>query len=167
MPLTIETGSGVAGANSFATVAEARAFASARGLSLPAPDASVEAALVLACDKVETYRFKGSKVDPAQALQWPRADVYVEDGTEPLASNAIPAKIKSAQIQFAIESAAGTDLQPTGTGQEVVREKVDVIETEFAPRGSGSVTPQFQKAEAYLAPFLYAGGGLGLTTYRA
>lgn len=169
MALVIEDGSGVAGANSYATVAEARAYAEARGLSLPAApagDAAVEKALVLACDKLETYRFKGDKTDEANALAWPRANVYIGAAVAALAEDAIPDKLKQAQCQFAVESAAGTDLQPTGTGREVIRTKVDVLEKEYAPTGSGTVTPQFNKAEALLAPLLASGGAFGLTVVR-
>jgi len=166
MPLTIEDGSGVAGANSYADVAEARAYASARGLTLTADNTKVEQALVLACDKLETYRYKGTKTDAGQGLLWPRSNVYLEDAEEPLAGDSIPDKIKQAQCQLAIESANGTDLLPTGTGREVIRTKVDVIETQYAERGSGSIVPEFNKAEALLAPFLASGGSLGLSTVR-
>lgn len=167
MALTIEDGSGVAGANSYATVAEARAYATTRGLSLPVADADVEKALVLACDKIETYRYKGNKTDEANSLEWPRAGVYIGASETELANDEIPDRLKMAQSQFAVESAAGASLQPTGTGREVIRTKVDVIETEYAPRGSGSVTPQFNKAEALLAPLLASGGAFGLTVIRA
>lgn len=165
MALVIEDGSGVTGANSYATVAEARAYAVARGLTLSETDSVVEAALVNACDKLESYRYKGTKTDAAQELAWPRADVYVDDADEPLADDAIPAKLKQAQSQLAYDSTQ-TELQPTGTGREVLREKVDVIEVQYAERGSGSVEPQFNKAEALLAPLLLSGGAFGLSTVR-
>lgn len=166
MALVIETGTGVAGANSYATVAEARAYALARGLTLPAADGAVESALVLACDLLESFRFKGNKTSEANPLEWPRTGVYVGAATEPLAVDAIPAKLKQAQCQLAAESANGTELQPTGSGREVVKEKVDVIEVEYAKAGSGSVTPEFNKAEALLAAYLETGGAFGLTVVR-
>jgi hypothetical protein len=166
MPLTIETGAGIPNANSYATVSQARAYAAARGLTLPASDTAVEAALVMACDKLQTYRYRGSRVDTAQALQWPREDVYLDDSTAPLDSASIPAELLQAQCQLAYD-ATQTELQPTGSGREVVREKVDVLEVQYAPKGSGSVTPQFNKAEAFLAPFLSATAGFGIVTLRA
>src|SRR4051812_42111718 len=101
MALTIEDGSGVSGANSYASVADARAYALARGLTFSAVDGDVETALVLACDKLETYRFRGLKTDEAQALQWPRKCVYIENALHPLADDAIPARIVQAQCQLA------------------------------------------------------------------
>lgn len=166
MALIIEDGSKVDGAISYATVAEARAYASARGLSLPAADSDVERALVLACDKLESYRYKGNKAGGfLQPLQWPRRNVELDGETFP--ADEIPAILKQAQCQLAAEAANGTDLQPTGSGREVVRTKVDVLETEYAPQGSGSVEPEFNKAEAMLAPLLASGGAFGLTVSRA
>lgn len=168
MALVIENGSGVADANSYATVAEARAYAAARGLTLPATDGPVETALVLACDKLESYRYKGAKTDPANPLEWPRTAVYLPGAASALADDSIPVKLKQAQCQLAFDSTQ-TELQPTGTGREVTKEKVDVIEIEYAPSstGSGSVIPEFNKAEALLAPLLASGGAFGLTSYRA
>lgn len=168
MSLTPETGSGVAGADTYVTLVEVRAFALKRGLSFPASgagDAAGEAALVMACDLMETLDWRGTKTEGDGPLVWPRTDVVLDDGTE-IAVDEIPQKIKDAQCQLAIENAAGTDLQPSGTGQEVIREKVDVLEVEYAPGGGGTVTPQFNKAMAMLAPYLESGGGFGLTVER-
>lgn len=169
--LTIEDGTGVAGANSYATADEVREYAEARGLTVPADDdpgtAQIEAALVLAADMLEKYNYKGSRALPlVQELTWPRKDVYCFDSDEPLASDEIPGLLKKVQCQLAVEAAAGTELQPTGTGQEVVREKVDVIEVEYARSGSGTVTPQFNKAEEMLAPLLDNGGSMSLVSVR-
>lgn len=154
MALIIETGSGVDSANSYATTDELKAYAANRGLTLPTSSKSLETALVLACDKLETYRYKGSKTNAGNALLWPRANVYLPDADEPIADDVIPARLKMAQCQLAVEAAAGTDLLPTGDGREVKREKVDVIETEYATTGSAAAVPQFTKAEALLEPLL-------------
>ena len=50
MALVIEDGSRVAGANSYVTLAEARAFASARGVTLSAVDATLEPFVIKAFD---------------------------------------------------------------------------------------------------------------------
>jgi hypothetical protein len=166
MPLTIETGAGVAGANSYATTEELKAYAANRGLTLPPSTKTLENALILACDKLESYRFKGSKTSTAQDLAWPRSGVYVEDAADPLDDALIPARIKMAQCQLAVESSSGTNLQPTGDGREIIVEKVDVLETKYAERGSGAVVPQFTKADAFLAPYLLNGGGFSVQTVR-
>lgn len=151
MALTIEDGSGVAGANSYIDVAEARAYAAARGLTLPAADDEVEALLIKAMDFIEAYRgdFQGLKTAATNPLQWPRSGVIL-DGY-PLAENVIPQVLKDAQAQLAID-AQDMDLMPTGTGREVVMEQVDVIQVQYAETGNSNPQPIFTKAEALLKP---------------
>lgn len=159
MPLVIENGSLVANANSYVSVADARAYAEARASTLPEENADVEAALFVAMDYLESLRaeFQGYKVSPGvQALQWPRTGVQIDGWDFPI--DAIPNELKFAQIQLAIESASGTDLMPTGDGREVIRKKVDVLETEWAPGSGGAAQPVFIKVRAFLAPLLQSGG---------
>lgn len=164
MSLVVEDGTGKADATSYVSAADAQAWASARGLSFTGNDAAVEKHLLLAMDYVESFRarFKGSKTTSEQALQWPRTGVVL-DSVE-LTDDTIPAELKSAVIQLAFESQT-TDLQPSGTGQEVLREKVGPIETQYAERGSGTLRPQFNKAMAFLEPLLRS-GGFGISTLR-
>lgn len=165
MALIVEDGSGVAAANSYVSVAEARAWVGVRGLALPSGDSAVEQLLLKAMDLVESYRsqFSGAKSSASNPLQWPRTGASL-DGVE-LESDVIPAELKSALIQLAYE-AQSTELQPTGSGREVVREKIDVIETEYAKRGSGSIAPQFNKALAFLQPLLRSSGAFGVRVVR-
>jgi hypothetical protein len=164
MALIVEDGTGVANANSYISLVDARAWAVSRGLTLSAVDATLESALIRAMDFVESQRsrFSGAKTSATQALQWPRTGASL-DGVE-LEATVIPAELKSAQVQLAFE-AQTADLQPTGTGQEVLREKIDVIETQYAERGAGSVVPQFNKAMAFLEP-LFKSGGFGISVVR-
>lgn len=171
MALVIENGSLVAGATSYVSVAEARAYAAARASTFPADDtegnAAAEVALIVAMDYLESLRadFKGRKVNPAtQALQWPRQGVEI-DGWD-VSISTIPNELKFAQIQLATEAANGTDLMPTGDGREVIREKVDVLETEYRPGAGGAPQPVLVKVQALLAPLLAASFG-GIKVNRA
>jgi hypothetical protein len=168
MALVIENGSLVAGANSYVGVADARAFAEARASNLPVDDSEVEAALIVAMDYLESLRgeYQGKKVDPAtQALQWPRTGVVLDGWQVPV--DHIPQVLKFAQSQLAIEAAAGTDLMPTGDGREVIREKVDVLETEYAPGAGGAPQPYLAKVRAFLEPLISSGGFGGIKVIRA
>lgn len=158
MALVIEDGSGVEGANSYVSVAEARAWAVVRGLTFGS-DAITEQALLKAMDYVESLRsrFSGSKTSATQALQWPRTGATLDGAL--MEDDFIPVELKNGLIQLAYE-AQTVDLQPTGTGQEILSEKVDVLETTYAERGTGSIVPQFNKAMAFLEP-LFKTGGLG------
>lgn len=165
MALTIETGTGVAGANSYATVAEARTFASTRGVTLSASDPAVEVLLVKASDFMNSLesKFKGTRVSPTQALAWPRENVYLFGSTVAALPTALPACLKQAQCQLAMD-AVTLDLLPNGKGREVIRQKTDVIETEYAKSGTGSITPRLNKAMALLEPVFK--GGLSVQTVR-
>lgn len=151
MALVIEDGSGVAGANSYCSVASARTYASARGLSLPAADAEVELLLIKAVDFIESFRgeFQGLKTTQEQPLQWPRTGATL-DGYE-VSSTTIPEVLASAQAQLAADANL-QELMPTSTGREVVMERVDVVQVQYAESGNTNQQPIFTKAEALLKP---------------
>lgn len=159
MSLTIEDGTGVAGADSFASVAEARAFAAARGLTLPADDADVEPLLVKAADFILGLenQMRGDRTTSTQRLPFPRYDVVLPGGYN-LNPYEIPAQVKEAQMRLAVD-ANSNDLNPNGTGQEVIRKKVGPLETQYAEKGSTTVTPEFNAAMDLLKPLLLPMGG--------
>jgi len=168
MAIVIEDGSIVAGANSYVSLAEARAYATARNKPLPTDDTALEALLISAMDYLEAQRarFEGSKVSALQELQYPREGVII-DGIE-LASNAIPSILKQAQIRLAMEANAGVDLMPTRTGGFVKKEVVGPIETEYSEKVGVSVEPEMSAVEALLAPlFSPRSVDMFLTTFRA
>jgi hypothetical protein len=171
MALVIEDGSLVSGATSYVSVAEVRAYAAARASNLPASgspgDAAIEAACIVAIDFLESFRgeFQGKKVEAAtQALQWPRTGATL-DGAE-IPSTIIPKILKDAQCQLAIESVNGLDLMPTGDGREVIRKKIDVLETEYRPGSGGAAQPVLTRVRALLQPLLKIGFGQ-IKTVRA
>jgi hypothetical protein len=171
MALTIETGLGVIGATSYVTLVEARAFATSRGITLPAADADLEVLLTKSMDYLEglRYRFKGSRTfgldGTGPYLQWPRTGVNI-DGVD-IATTTIPKELKSVQCQLAIEFMT-LDVMATQSGQVVRRERVDVIETEYAV-GTRSTTeriprPFMPRVDALLRPLV---NNVGLTVSRA
>lgn len=168
MALTIEDGSIVADANSYVTATEAKAYADARGLSLPTADADVEKLLIQAMDYLEAKRaeYQGDKTDPSnQELQWPRTGVKID--CNDLASNVIPKELKQAQIVLAIEKNSGTDLQPTRSEGFVKKEVVGPIETEYSEKIGVSVEPTITAVDALLTPLFNAcGQRFTLTTLR-
>ena len=166
MALIVETGAGVTDAEAYASASDLTAFAAKYGITLPAGDPAKEVLLRKGADFLESLesRFKGSRVDSLQALAWPRSDVFLFGATEALATGTLPDALVKAQLQLACD-AITVDLQPTGTGQEVVRKKVDVLEVEFAKRGSGSIIPELNKAMGILAP-LFNDGSFALTSTR-
>lgn len=166
MALVIEDGTVVAGASSFATVAEVRAFAAARSLTVPAADADVEVLLVKAADYL-TYlepKFQGQRFSPAtQSLLFPR-DGVVLFGVA-LAPSVIPVQLVQAQISLAVEANSVT-LLPRNSGRIVKKEKLDVIETEYQDSGTTAPVPSFPQVEALLAPLFDAGGSTSFELLR-
>lgn len=166
MALVVEDGTGtVAGANSYVSVNDAKTFATKRGKTFAANDTAIEAFLVNAMDWLDTRpNLKGSKLLTTQPLQWPRKDVYIDDPCVPYtAPGALPPQLIAAQIQLAIEQDAGIDLMPSASGPTVVREKVDVIETEYSEKYN-MILPALSRVDAFLAPLLNV--GIALRTVR-
>lgn len=129
MAFTVETGSIVAGANSYVSVADADTYHADRGNAGWTGDNAVkQAALVKATDYIEQQYaelWKGQLVDEQQPLSWPRA------GVSAIAEDEIPTKLKQAVCILALEALAA-DLNPAlARGGAVKREKVDVIEVEY------------------------------------
>jgi len=159
MALTIEDGTIVQNANSYVTLAEVREYATQRGLTLPTADVSLEPLVVRAYDYLESLAYKGVPIEALQPSSWPRKLVYV-NGTE-LPDDEIPLDLKKANCQLAYE-ANTVNLQPTTSGQKVVREKVDVIEVEYEANGVSSNSPVFKTVESLLKN-LISSGGIGST----
>jgi NAD(P)-dependent dehydrogenase (short-subunit alcohol dehydrogenase family) len=108
MAFTVETGTIVTGANSYISLADARAYALDRNLTLPTDDTECEQALVRAADYIDGkygHRFQGVTVDIAQEMVWPRYQVYLDGRLLPY--DEIPTLIKEAQVQAAVALAAG------------------------------------------------------------
>ena len=168
MSLTVEDGSGVAGADTYASVSYAQAYAAKRGITLPTgtgADAAIEILLIKAMDFIEALRadFQGSKVATDQALQWPRSDVYIDGNIA--ASDEIPEELLKAQVQAACEEHANPGcLQANSDGREIIRERIEgAIETEWARTGDNNPQAQLLKVDALLAPLLrFATQGFGI-----
>lgn len=128
----------------YATTEELIQYAAARGVTLTrAP----EVLLTLALDYIESLEPKmaGERAKPDQPYSWPRG--FTEG---------VPLAIKQAQMVAAMTEDAGTVLMPVTSGQQIIREKVGPLETEYAEGVSGTVSiPQI---DGLIAPFLKNSG---------
>lgn len=132
----------VVGTNTYVTVAELNAYATARGIILALDE---ELTLLKAMDYIEIQSYWGDKTDETQVLEFPRNGDTV-----------VPEKIKTAQIITAILIDGGEDMFPTSE-QAVKREKIDVIEIEYQDyTNSLKNYPQLSKL---LSSFLSSSGG--------
>ncbi|NLA68314.1 MAG: hypothetical protein GX856_08760 [Gammaproteobacteria bacterium] len=130
MALEIEDGTGKANADSYATALELADRAAAYGWELPWDTELQEVLLRRAAEAMNAMRWKGGRAVGGQALAWPRAGVVV-DG-EHLPADAIPAGVRYGQMALAAEIYADDQNPPEMKRGAVVRQKVDVMETEYA-----------------------------------
>ena len=171
MALIVETGAIVANANSYVSLSDCRAYAAARALALPVPDADLEALLIGAMDYLEGQRarYQGAKVSPStQALQWPRTGVYI-DGVA-FSETSIPKELKDAQSRLACEKFAGVDIMPTKIGPFVSEETVGPLTTKYSADQGAGVQPTISAVDALLEPLFsqsVASAGFSLRTVRA
>lgn len=182
MAITITATAGSAQANSFASEAEAIAYAASR-LNLgnwttvvgESCSEDEKKALTEATRELDHLTYPGYRVDATQALSWPRAGVPNPDApvAEPLgsltgspeyASDEIPRRLREATIELAFEFLrAGTkDLAAADTNQGVVRKKVDALETEWSPGARPEGLARFPRVLALLRPLLGVGGALSV-----
>ena len=173
MALTVEDGTIVANADSYITLADADAYHAARGMTLWATmsEAEREQALRRATDyMVQNFRlrWRGTRVDSEQSLDWPRNWVERADysfltmngaqtlgGTFYYPSDEVPIEVQRACAELAYRGAAGPLTVDETRSQRTVREKVDVIEVEYSAWAPSQTT--YRAIEALLSPFFGAG----------
>lgn len=91
------------GTDTYATLAEANTYATARGWTdwAALSDAAKELRLTEAAVYLDTsYSWKGAITSETQAMAWPRTGVKDLEGRA-IASDAYPARLKDAQIELA------------------------------------------------------------------
>lgn len=154
MSLIVETGEGLANANSYASIAEANAYFLERNDAEWAAltDSAKGASLINATEFLDSTfadAYSGSKSTYEQALQWPRIDA-ISDRFD-LASNIVPREIKIATYQMALRASRGKPLV-ADQSQRVKREKVDVLEIEY--QDSSSPAEVYSYVNSILKPIL-------------
>jgi hypothetical protein len=152
MALVVEDGSGKSNAQSFASVADADAYAAARGYSDWTGDATAkETALTKAADFLcRYYSFIGTKKTKAQALAWPRADATDIDGFTH--DSEVPVEVKNANIELA-RRALTADLMPDlARGGKVRSVGVGDLSVTFAD--DAPVNKVYQTVDLLLRPLL-------------
>lgn len=166
MALTIEDGTGVAGADSYASVADCSAYAvSYYGASLTGNTADKEAAIRRAFAYLNGLRWKGSRTNGrSQGGAWPRTDMIDCDGNA-ITSDEIPAEVIEAQHELArAEFQAPGVLSPQWSQRDalVTMEKADVVQVQYDTSrlrpGDDGVAIRVEAAMRRIECFLINGG---------
>lgn len=165
MAFVPETGAGLSNSNSYASVAQADSYFADRGNADWAAlnTTAKQQALIKATDFLEaTYRsaWKGFRVSSTQALSWPRVEV-VADGF-PIPSSIVPLPVVYSCAELAIRSTTTTLL--ADQGQQVKREKVDVLEVEY--QDYSDPTERYPAVNRLLLPFLLSASASGFAQVR-
>ena len=151
MALTIEDGSLVSGADSYASAADLVTFAAEYGHTIASTEAEQEILLRSAMQAMEGRNWKGHRVNNTQDLSWPRVGVYVD--RQLLVHTSIPRQLFYGQLNLAVE-AHTVDLLPLREANPkgpVIEERIEGAITEkFANTGKVHHTPASSKAEILL-----------------
>ncbi len=167
MAFVVEDGSGVTGANSYASVEFADAYFGDRGNAVWDAIADLtdkEKYLIQATDYIEAVyarRFMGEMVATDQALSWPR---YYAD---PHLYTSIPLRLQKATCEYALRAIDGPllpdpKIDPTGFSSVVTKKVVGPIEKEFTVMGSSGrpmLVRPYPAADALMAWLLAIGTG--------
>lgn len=138
MTLVVEDGTGKEDAQAFCSVAEAEAYADARGLQFTGTTREKEVALVRGFDWLSNelrLQYNGTRKTAAQRGPWPRTGATENNG-QAIADTAIPWRLKDANAELAIMVRAGVSLQDDlqNGGLLVSSKSIDVLSTSwFAP----------------------------------
>lgn len=145
MALTVEDGSIVEGANSFAALDWIAAYLAARGDSTfqGRPQVEQEAAAVRAADYLSNegrFPYRGTKRSLDQLLPWPRTGATEVYG-QPIPDTTIPVRLKAAQAELAKMAIAAPDLQPPlERGGRVQTKTVGPLTTTWFPDAPSETT---------------------------
>lgn len=161
MTLTVENGSGLAGADSYVSQADATTYHDGRGNTAWTDLSSdeMDAALRRATDYLgETYRprWKGDRTSTTQALDWPRYNVERADIACALyASNAVPAEVVRACCEMALRAAKGPLTPDQGQAiKSVAAGSVNVTYADYS-----AATKSYPAIDGLLRPLLSGSAG--------
>lgn len=165
MAIVVEDGTGLAGAETYLSVADADSYHASLGQTAwTGTDAAKEAALRKGSRYLDArYQrlWNGQRVNGRdQGLMWPRYSATDVEGW-PVASDAVPVEVERAAAEAALRELEDPgSLSPDVTnsaGGTVIREKVGPLEVEYAEGSTGRLRPLVQVLDDILAPLL--GGG--------
>lgn len=154
MALIVESGTGLSDADSYASIADATAYAAAHGLTFPTVEADQEIRLRRATQYLDAqYSYKGVESTYTQALAWPRT----------VAPGVVPREIVNACIELACKAG---DLWADVSASAVVEQTVGPITTKYSDPANGG-QKRYASVDAMLRRWIAGGGGWNIPVVRA
>jgi hypothetical protein len=171
MVLIVEDGTVVPNADSFLSLADARAMAANYGITLPEDDTQAEVDLRLGYSGLLIYEptLSGQRVSAEQTGIYPRQNAYLNCFL--VADDVIPNEVKLAQLYYAGAVTSGLDVNETDDGNQLASfEVVDVYKesykdsssTSFNTRVKGAINALNPLTKSYLSTVCGFGSGGGL-----
>jgi len=166
MAFEVETGSGSATANSYLSVADADTYHADHGNSTDwsgASEATKQEALRLATQYLDAKygsRWRGTKSDGDQALDWPRSYAY-DDNDYAYDADAIPQKLADAAAELALRVVEGDTLLDDITNPGTIKrekKKLTVLEKEIEYQGGKSQVKAYPLVEGLLKSLIVNAG---------
>lgn len=155
MALTIEDGTIVADADSFATLDEFISYSANYGVTIPDDEVDLEALLRRAYLQMDGMDWNGRAVNALQTGPWPRECAYRNEFL--IDSDSIPAQIKLGQMALAAEIYADDQDPPEGRIGAVKSETVGPISTTYATAPNYKARPAAgRRSFAHFSGFLNA-----------
>jgi len=154
--MALTTTIGGTASDSYVTLAEYQARATAMGWNLHGSDAKEEQDLRRAAVAIDsTYSFVGIQQYQYQSRDWPRLVRDLVDDW-PVNPDTIPQAVKDAQMEMAFLIQGGADPLATTNGS-ITMEEIGPISREYA--APKSAVARFTAVERLLRPYLAAGLG--------
>jgi hypothetical protein len=152
MAITVEDGTGLAGADAYVSVAYFDTYAADRGIALGTmTTAEKEAAIRRATSYVDSeWLYKGYPLIPTQALEFPRTGLVWNNRIV----EGVPKRVKDATVELALTARAGPLRADYDRGGAVVSESVGPISVTYADGAAPGKL--YAEAAALLQPYTKA-----------
>lgn len=153
MALIVEFGAGLPDADSYVSVADCAAYATAHGLTFAGDEPAKEARLRRATQYLDAqYAYKGEEQTDAQALAWPRT----------VAPGVVPREIVAACCELACKSG---DLWQDVDAAPLIEKTIGPITKKFAAPGNGG-QKRFAAVDALVKRWVAGGNGTMVKVVR-
>jgi hypothetical protein len=171
MALIVEDGTGLADADSYISLVDARAYALKYGYTLPVDDTQADIFMRKAALYVDLFEgsYSGERLVDTQALAWPRVNSYKCAGRDQiyLPSDAVPTEIQNAQVIAAHFYAAGVNVRANDDGLSIASEEVSgAVKVSYFDNNKTGATIDLTEADDMLSNLLCGGSSLSLRTVR-
>ena len=172
MALIVEDGTGLADADSYISLVDARAWGVKFGYTLPIDDEEANVSLRRGALDVDLFEdsFAGQRLNDTQSLAWVRINAYKCSGYNqiPIDSDVVPNEAKYAQVIYANARFLGITVRANDDGLGVAsKEVVGAVKVAYFDNGKTGKSINITEAEDMLSSLLCVGdGGLTIRTVR-